>query len=735
MKDILKGIVFTTLFAVPFIPLIVADSMFFPYITGKNFSFRILVEIMCGAWILLALLDATYRPRFSWMFAGIAALVGVMFLANLFGEFPPKSFWSNFERMDGYVTLVHFFLYALVLASTLRDNTKLWYYYLWTSVAAAGYVAVDGLREIGQDGPWRIYSTLGNAAYMAVYMLFHVFFGLYLAIQSKTWWARSILALLCALFATVLIYTATRGTFIGLVAGLGVTVVYLLLFAKSYPRMRKGALAGLIALIVCVGAIFAFKDSTYISEHRVLDRFANISIDDLAVRFDIWGIAYEGFKERPLLGWGQENFNYVFNTYYNPDLYSAEPWYDRAHNVMLDWLIAGGMVAFLAYISIFAALVYYLVVRPFRRTEQAETGADFSVGERAVLIGLLVAYFTHNLVIFDNIVSYIFFAVLLALIHGKLSSEIRSVTDYRVTHRIVTQVAAPAVIAGTIAIVYFVNVPGLTAGQKVIDALTASTPETRLTAMQEAIAVDSFAYQEIVEQLSGQTQSIVVSPQVPVETKKAYVLVAERELLKLAEWKPNDARVHIFIANFYRSLGAFEPAKTHIDRARALSPNKQTIILEQGIIAHQMDDTTAMHAYFKEAYALQPEFKLARTLYAASLMYEDRTDEIDELITAEYFDAFAGNEFALQSAVHLGETALAVRMYEARLQVDPQLRPEQFRADIIGLATVLHEAGSTAAAITTLQAGVDAVPSFATRGTCYITNLQNGTPMTEGCAD
>ena len=36
-------------FALPFVVLFVAQSLFFPFITGKNFAFRIIVEIMVTA--------------------------------------------------------------------------------------------------------------------------------------------------------------------------------------------------------------------------------------------------------------------------------------------------------------------------------------------------------------------------------------------------------------------------------------------------------------------------------------------------------------------------------------------------------------------------------------------------------------------------------------------------------------------------------------------------------------
>ena len=110
MKDIAKGAVFIGIFLVPFISLYVANQMFFPFITGKNFAFRIIVEVIFAAWVILALYEPLYRPKFSWIAAGFVSLIGVMAVANALGEFPLKSFWSNFERMEGYVTLVHVFL-------------------------------------------------------------------------------------------------------------------------------------------------------------------------------------------------------------------------------------------------------------------------------------------------------------------------------------------------------------------------------------------------------------------------------------------------------------------------------------------------------------------------------------------------------------------------------------------------------------------------------------------------
>ena len=73
--------------------------MFFPFITGKNFAFRILVEVMLGAWAMLLFIDASYRPKFSWILAAAGTFLAVIAIADFNGVNPYKSFWSNYERM------------------------------------------------------------------------------------------------------------------------------------------------------------------------------------------------------------------------------------------------------------------------------------------------------------------------------------------------------------------------------------------------------------------------------------------------------------------------------------------------------------------------------------------------------------------------------------------------------------------------------------------------------------
>lgn len=382
MKDVLKWIVYGGLFAVPFLTLYVENDYFFPFITGKNFWFRIIVDVVLAAWVLLALYDVKYRPKMSGIVWSFGALLIIMFFANWFGLHPQSSFWSNFERMDGYVSLLHTFLYMLLLSSVLSTKEH-WQRLLNTSLFVAFAVALYGLAEHGglvEGSGNRIDSRLGNAAYMAIYMFFHIFVSFWLFVETKNVLHKVLYGILAAMFTFVLFETGTRGTAIGLAVGVMVMSSYIGIFGAQFKQYRKYAIGGVVFLALAIGAFVAAKDSTFVQSSPSLKRISNISLQDLEIRGIIWGVAWEGVKEKPLLGYGQSNFNYVFNEYYDPRLYGQEQWFDRAHNIFMDWLVTGGFLGLIAYLSIFGWCVYYLLVQPLLKKRRRYLQCDGAGG-------------------------------------------------------------------------------------------------------------------------------------------------------------------------------------------------------------------------------------------------------------------------------------------------------------------------------------------------------------------
>jgi len=721
MKDILRAVVFGGLFLIPFLTLVVTESLFFPYITGKNFAFRIIVEIVLVSWVVLALLDVKYRPKFSYILVAFGAFMGVMLLSTLFAHHVPTAFWSNYERMDGYIGLLHVFGYFLVLGSTLVEK-KHWQWFLQVSVAVASMVALYGLSQLAstEGGGSRIDSTLGNAAYMAVYMLFHLFFVAYLFFQTKNPFLKVVYTALSILFLFVLFQTGTRGTALGLVAGTVIAVGYVSLFGAKEPALRKYAIGAILILLVGVAGFFGLRNTDYVQENSSLSRIANIDLDkDLAIRSIIWGMAFEGVKERPLLGWGMGNYNYVFNEQYDSRLYAQEQWFDRVHNIVLDWLVAGGVLGFVAYVLLLVSLIYYLFVRPYFYNDET-----FNVAESAILIGLLVGYTTHNLVVFDNIVSYIFFATMIAYIHSKVATPIGSVQSFKISPMLVKQIVLPIAFVVLAGLVYVVNVPAILSAKDIILAMRSENLNQRYTHFDQALTRGSFAQQEIIEQFVQQSISVARTPTAPEEVRSLYLTRAEQEIYSQIGKKPGDARLHVFAASFFRSIGEFEKAGEELAIAHELSPNKQWIILQQGANALALEEEEQARDFFNQAFELDVDYADAREYYVASLFLTGDTTTARILMDEagdDFFDRIARSDFAINAIHNAGERYLAIALLERRAEFEP----EEVKT-WTSLAFLYYQNMESEKALEALERGAQNVPSFKKTADCISSNIIAG---------
>jgi tetratricopeptide (TPR) repeat protein len=444
-------------------------------------------------------------------------------------------------------------------------------------------------------------------------------------------------------------------------------------------------------------------------------------------------MAWEGVKERPLLGYGQSNFNYVFNENYDPRLYAQEQWFDRAHNIFMDWLVTGGFLGLIAYLSIFGWCVWYLLIRPLIKKEDDA----FNVLERGVLLGILAGYFTHNLVVFDNIISYIFFAVILALINSRVGVIPPRIANFKVDKAIVTQFATPLVFVALVFGIYTYHLPGMQAAADIIVGFRAGDPTERIEAFEQAIARDSFGTQEVVEQLSQQAMNAYQSDQISDELKVRYLQLAESELLKLAEDKPGDARVHVFISSFYRSTGQTEKAAEQMAIAREFSPEKQSIILQQGFIELTAGNNEAARDFFQTAFELDEENLEAREYYAASLMATGDTEQAVALTRGDdrAIDRFARSSFFINAANSAGQTDLVTELFEYRVSLEPD-GSQNYRNEAqtwASLAFLHYQQGSTTRAIEVLEEASEAIPSFSSSASCFIDNIEAGNDPQEGC--
>src|SRR3989338_5585463 len=549
-KQVARWVALGALFLLTLTPLIVADSYFFPFITGKAFYLRILIELAVAAWAVLAFLDKEYRPRFSWIGVTVVAFVVWMFIADAFALNALKAFWSNFERMEGWVLLIHLLGFFFAASAVLRVEKK-WRAWFFTSlgvgVVISGYalLQMNGSLAIHQ-GAARIDASLGNSAYLAIYLLFNTFIAFWLALTSRHAWVKWLLIAFAVLEAVLIFFTETRGTIIGLVLALALAALLMALTAGK--PARRGAAGVFILIIVLVGSFYLARNSDFVQNNHILQRVASISLNDGQTRFTIWNMAWKGALDRPLTGWGQEGFNYVFNKYYDPSLYHQEPWFDRAHNAFIDWLTAGGVPAFLLYLALYGSAMMLL----WRNSE-------LSRSERIALTAAFVGYAVHNLFVFDNLYSYIYFFALLALIDSQVArpfERLERAPELDATDGITYVLPIAIVVAVTL--IWTVNISGMRTAKGLITALSPSAAclSTNFAVFENFAAHPPvLGMQEVREQMVAFAGRVVQSQQTTNEDKQRAVLLAITEMQKQVAAYPLDTREHLQLAQAYRIAG------------------------------------------------------------------------------------------------------------------------------------------------------------------------------------
>ena len=680
MKKTVKHISIAALFLIPIFPLIVADgsffpNLFFPFITGKAFYFRVLVEIAFASWIILAFLDAKYRPRLNPLTIAVTVFALVTLVADLLGVSPLRSIWSNFERMEGWLVIFHLWMFFVAATHVFGFDTegkKWWYRWFNMSLGVAVLVGIYGLLQYFNiaaihQGSTRIDASLGNAAYMAVYMLFHTFIAAYLFftrihLVKKLDFLQWLYAISTVLFAFLLFQTATRGTILGLIGGILLALgLYALCAKKSEKKYRLGAAIS-TGVIILIGIVFWMnRTAPFIQKSEVLSRMASISLQEnkTQARGYIWPMAIKGWQERPVLGWGQENFNYIFNGNYNPEMWSHEQWFDRAHSVFLDWLTASGLLGFLAYISLYVLCII------------AIWKSSLSVSEKSVFTGLIAGYAIHNIFVFDNLASYVFFFAVLgfagSLKEGKHVPWISSKSFHSDT---VEYVVAPVVLIALVAGLYVVIARPFLASTRLLDALSACANNKADAALfQKTLSVNSYsANQEIREQILACTPG-VLSGQYPGPIKQAFFTLAQEEIQHQINTTPEDARIHVLAGFFMNSIGNFAEAEKYLIEGLRLSPRKQSLMIQLAIAYANTNKIEEALTLMKEAYESAPANTQVKNAYASMFIIagkeaEGRTIFKDE---PELFES----DISAQIYASLKQYSKSIAIYKKLIASDP----------------------------------------------------------------
>lgn len=416
-------------------PFVVTHATYFPFVIGKAVYSRSVIALLLCLWTALVFAKPAFRPPRSTLLALLAAGLVACAVAAYFAVSPTRSVWSTYERMQGLVDSAHWFVFFLVTVSVLREpggvrallNANLGAALVIGCLSVVGYflgeVPLYGAPE--RDAP-RVGSVFGNATYLGAYTATNILIAAgFLArsfvnttangteerqrAQSKRdsnallpwrifWTATAVTNLLALIFS---------GSFTALVAlggGLGFLVVAAAFFARS-RRVRRFALAvgllggtGLLAggtLFFVPGAFPAITETTL--DHPLLQRLADSNANNISFvkRRLAWVAGIKGFAERPLLGWGPENYSVLFARHVTGIGQKTEL-HDYAHNKIIEEAATKGVFGLVCHLALWL-YAYHVIWRAARRRPRAECIFAIFVG------AALTAYFVQQQALVDTL--------------------------------------------------------------------------------------------------------------------------------------------------------------------------------------------------------------------------------------------------------------------------------------------------------------------------------------------
>jgi tetratricopeptide (TPR) repeat protein len=347
---------------------------------------------------------------FAGVLMGFSGMVGYLNLNYLY-QFPKESRVEGAAGNANFfatVMLLDFFLALWLLVRKEKSATYALMARTWLVLLAS----LD-LFAIGWDLFMQADITSGLALpSVAVFALLLHAASLGWFVMRRNVRAGQIFVGLCGAWCLFWMYqTQTRGALVGLAGSLLLLSGIYLWVGTS--RRRRLLCGGLILCVFLVPAVVLInRGSTWVRNHPTLLRYTMLSSQDATaeVRLMAWRASAHAILDRPLLGWGPENFKNAFDFHFPSEIYHSlldEVWFDRAHNLVMDVGVTTGLIGLASYLALHGLIIVFLW-RHWVRTK------DFA--NSLMLAALIVAYFLQGLFTFDTINSDVIRLLILAYI-------------------------------------------------------------------------------------------------------------------------------------------------------------------------------------------------------------------------------------------------------------------------------------------------------------------------------
>lgn len=406
-------------------PFLIYQGHLFYGTSTRAMNLFIFIDIFC---IILGIVLLSGRNKLSFAKSPITISLMVLFvvlcISSIFGIDLATSFWSKAARTTGLFYFIHlglfYFFFWMIFNKESKFRRFLSVFLISSGIfSIAAFLSKEGLELIYNSKPWGGF-TFGNSTFAGMYMLASFLLSIYfiysLPEEKRSWW-KKLLPIVFVINPFLLnreIWLGQINIFKnpGAIVGNAQSSSYAMWFSISLLlfiwivskvkniKLRKGIMWG--SIFVGLASIILAVSSLLSQNGYIREKYSTQSTN---ARPMAWELAKNAIREKPILGWGVDNFDIAFEEHYDNRLLEqrngGEAWFDRAHNIFIDQTLETGyvgMIAYiLAYLTIFVSLIYVLFIS--KNSEE--------LGLASVLLTYFVAHIIELQTAFDTTISYI----------------------------------------------------------------------------------------------------------------------------------------------------------------------------------------------------------------------------------------------------------------------------------------------------------------------------------------
>lgn len=735
----LQNIIKYGIYLLALIPLVIFSEFISPFHFGKVVIFRSLVEILAVFYVaLLIRYGRAHLPPRTPLFWAVTFFTLAFGLTTLTSINVYQSFFGTLERMGGWFSFIHFWMFFVIASAILRKKED-WLTFIKISLAVSLLSAFYGFLQktdlqwvIGSGGRNKIFGTIGNPALFAGYMIVNAFLALMLYFRpanSKN--ERYFYGFVFVVGVLAVLLTGVRGSVLGTVVGI---IVFGLLYSFNFgsKKIKSATISFIILVVLTAGILYSLRNKEFIKESHYLSRYADISLSSFTVqtRFWAWQAGFNGWNDsikNIFLGSGPEMFNIPFSKHFNPKFFrgiGSETLFDRAHNQFLEVLFTMGLIGFIAYVLIFTQ-----ALRILKKLNNTPENKVFKIG----LIAGLIAYMIHNFFIFDTSANYLVFFLVLGFINFLTTPNPQPITYKLQPQKTLVANIAGAALAIIVAFsIYFFEIIPAKANYTTTRAIVASwsgNHDLAFEKFKEAMTYETFGKYEIRHRYGQYILERTNSASKIDEKNQERLFTAIENIKKNAEESRQDYLPYLYLSRLYIILGKSDPNSAYNDtaleyslKALDISPTFVRTYYEVAQAYLNKKDYQKAIEWFEKVVELNPEVKISH--WYLGITYAQNGDlnkavQVIESFGYPYKDSETDSLRMVEIYFKLGNYRKLAEIYEALVKLSP--RNPQYYAS---LAAAYKQTGEREKAIKAAQTAAQIDPAFAKEAQDFINSLR-----------